>query len=206
MLQDEKLHREQKQYKRRYKKADFRGIKTLDNFDFRINPKIDQKLIRDLSTCRYIKEASLVIIEGPCGIGKTHIAQALGHCALKAGFEVMFTTQSKLIEQLNASKATNNYASCIKKFSKIDLLIIDEFGLKPMKDHDDEYIHEIIAKRYELKPTIITSNLSIDEYHQAFSNKLLAVATIDRIRHDAYKVILSGKSYRSLKTNSKNKE
>lgn len=203
MLQDEKLHREQKQYERRYKKADFRGIKTLDNFDFRINPKIDQKLIRDLSTCRYIKEASPVIIEGPCGIGKTHIAQALGHCALKAGFEVMFTTQSKLIEQLNASKATNNYASCIKKFSKVDLLIIDEFGLKPMKDHDDEYIHEIIAERYELKPTIITSNLSIDEYHQAFTNKLLAVATIDRIRHDAYKVILSGKSYRSLKTNSK---
>lgn len=204
LLDDEKLHREQKQYERRYKKASFRGIKTLDNFDFKINPKIDQRMIRDLSTCRYIKEASPVIIEGPCGIGKTHIAQALGHCALKAGFEVLFMTQSKLIDELNAAKATNNYPAKIKRLAKVDLLIIDEFGLKPMKDNEDEFIHEIIAERYELNPTIITSNLSIDEYHQAFTNKLLAVATIDRIRHDAYKVILSGKSYRSLKINQKN--
>lgn len=204
LLDDEKLHREQQQYERRYKKASFRGIKTLDNFDFKINPKIDQRLIRDLSTCRYIKEASPVIIEGPCGIGKTHIAQALGHCALKAGFEVLFMTQSKLIDELNAARATNSYATKIKRFTKVDLLIIDEFGLKPMKDNEDEFIHEIIAERYEIKSTIITSNLSIDEYHQAFTNKLLAVATVDRIRHDAYKVILSGRSYRSLKNNQKN--
>ena len=205
LLEDEKLYRDQKQYERRYKKAEFRGVKTLDNFDFKVNPKIDQKIIRDLATCHYIRQSYPVIIEGPCGIGKTHIAQALGHCALRVGYEVLFITQSKLIDTLNGAKATNNYATTIKKFTKVDLLIIDEFGLKPMKIDEDECIHEIIAERYELKSTIITSNLSIDEYHQAFTNKLLAVATVDRLRHDAYKVVLSGKSYRSLKNINSNK-
>ena len=99
---------------------------------------------------------------------------------------------------MQAAKALNNYHHLLKKLSKIDLLIIDDFGLKPFRTPEDEYIHELISERYELKSTMITSNLSTNEWHQAFPNKLLAVAAIDRLIHNAYKITITGKSYRSI--------
>lgn len=186
LLEDERLERQRKQYQRRYKKADFKGFKTIENFDFTANPKINQSLIRDLTTCRFIKEGAPVIIEGPCGTGKSHIAQAIGHCAIQSGYDVIFTTQSKLAQQLQSAQALNNYQQTIKRIAKVPLLIIDDFGLKPLRTPEDEYLHELIAERCELRSTLLTSNLSIHEWHQAFPNKLLAAATIDRLVHNAY--------------------
>jgi len=201
LVQDELLSREQKRYERRYKKASFKGLKTLENFDFTFNPKINQSVIRDLATCRFIRDKSPVLIVGPCGTGKSHIAQALGHCALQQGFEVLCTTQTRLSEELRAAKATNSYAKKLKILAKLPLLIIDDFGLKPLRTPNDEDLHELIAERYELNSTIITSNLAFEEWQLAFANQLLGVATIDRLRHNAYQVILEGKSYRTVKEN-----
>ena len=119
LSQDELLAREQRRYERRYKKANFKGLKTIENFNFSFNPKINQPLIRDLSTCHFIKEKSPVLIMGPCGTGKSHLAQALGHCALQKGFDVMCTTQSKLSEELQAARAVNAYGKKIAMFTKI---------------------------------------------------------------------------------------
>ena len=199
LVEDERLAREQKQYERRYKQAAFKGHKTLESYDFKINPKINQSLIRDLSTCRFIREGNPVIIEGPCGTGKTHIAQALGHCALQSGFEVICTTQSKLAEKLQAAKALQSYQRTLKNLVKADLLIIDDFGLKPLRTPEDEYLHELVAERSEIKSTLITSNLTVNEWLQAFPNQLLGVATIDRLKHNAYMLHLDGKSYRTIK-------
>ncbi len=199
LMEDERLQRQQKKYERRLKKAGFKGHKLLENFDFNVNPEVNQALIRDLATCRFIREGSPVIIEGPCGVGKTHIAQAIGHCALQSGFEVISTTQTKLAETLQSAKALRNYPRTLKSFAKVDLLIIDDFGLKPLRTPEDEYLHELISERCELKSTLITSNLATTEWQQAFPNQLLAVATIDRLVHNAYKLTLTGKSYRSIK-------
>lgn len=199
LLEDERLERQRKQYQRRCKKADFKGFKTIENFDFAANPKINQSIIRDLSTCRFIKEGVPVIIEGPCGTGKTHIAQAIGHCAIQSGYDVIFTTQTKLAQQLQSAKALNNYQQTIKRIAKVPLLIVDDFGLKPLRTPEDEYLHELIAERCEVKSTLITSNLSTHEWHQAFPNKLLAAATIDRLVHNAYMLSIEGKSYRTIK-------
>ena len=203
LTQDEKLHREQKRYESRYKKASFKGHKTLDNYDFSFNPKIKQSMITELSTCGFIKEKSPVLIVGPCGTGKSHIAQAIGHCALQQGFTVLCTTQSKLSDELQSAKALNNYPRKIKTLAKIDLLIIDDFGLKPLRCPEDENLHELIAERYEQSSTIITSNLALEEWQQAFANQLLGVATIDRLQHNAYHLVLEGNSYRS-KINKRN--
>jgi len=205
LVQDELLSREQKRYERRYKKASFKGLKTIENFDFAFNPKINQSVIRDLATCRFIRERSPVLIEGPCGTGKSHIAQALGHCALQQGFEVLCTTQTRLSEELRAAKATNSYGKKLKALAKLPLLIIDDFGLKPLRTPQDEDLHELIAERYELNSTIITSNLAFEEWQMAFANQLLGVATIDRLRHNAHQVVLEGKSYRTMRENKKTK-
>ena len=206
LAQDEVLAREQRCYERRYKKANFKGQKTIESFNFSFNPKINQKMIRDLATCRFIREKNSVLIMGPCGTGKSHIAQALGHCALQQGYDVMCTTQTKLSEELQAARAINSYNKKLKAFTKVPLIIIDDFALKPLRSPQDENLHELIAERYERAATIVTSNLALEEWQQAFTNKLLGIATIDRLRHDAYQIILEGSSYRSVRqTNLKEK-
>lgn len=206
LSQDELLLREQRRYERRLKKADFKGQKTIENFDFSFNPKINQALIRDLSTCRFIKEKYPVLIMGPCGTGKSHLAQAFGHCALQKGYDVIYTNTQKISDELQAAKAINRYTARLKSWAKIHLLIIDDFGLKPMRHPQDEDMHALIAERSETAATIFTSNLDLPEWQQAFSNQLLGVATIDRLRHHAYQVILEGGSYRAGKTINTNKK
>tara|TARA_B110000091_G_C13714632_1_gene432044 strand:+ start:283 stop:1044 length:762 start_codon:yes stop_codon:yes gene_type:complete len=204
LVQDELLTREQRNYERRYRKAKFKGQKTIESFDFLFNPNINQALVKDLATCRFIKEKYPVLIMGPCGTGKSHLAQALGHCGLQKGYEVLCTTQSKLSEELQASKAINSYRKKIIALAKIPLLIIDDFGLKPLSSPQDEDLHELIAERYEQSSTIITSNLALNEWGQIFNNQLLGIATIDRLQHNAYQLVLKGKSFRSAPCNNKN--
>lgn len=120
----------------------------------------------------------------------------LGHYAIRQGIDVIFTTQTKLLSKLHAAKATHTYTRQFKAFLQVPLLIIDEFGFKPIRQPHDEDFHELIAERYERQSTIITSNLDFSEWDRAFENKLLGSATIDRLRHNAYLVVLEGSSYR----------
>lgn len=199
IVQDEIARRSQKRLALALRRANFRNQKTLETFDFAFNPSINRALITDLATCRFIEEKVAVFIVGPCGTGKSHIAQALGHAAVRIGHDVLFTTQSKMLSQLNAARAINTYDRFFRKLASVDLLIIDDFGLKPLRPSQDEDFHDIIAERYERRSTIVTSNLDLSEWGAAFPNRLLGAATIDRLRHGAYKVILEGNSYRSTR-------
>jgi len=199
ILQDEIARRGQKRLALALRRANFRNQKTLEEFDFAYNPSINRSLIVDLATCRFIEEKVAVFVVGPCGTGKSHIAQALGHAAVRIGYDVLFTTQSKMLSQLHAARAINNYDRLARKLATVDLLIIDDFGLKPLRPSQDEDFHDIIAERYERRSTIVTSNLDLSEWGEAFPNRLLGAATIDRLRHGAYKVILEGKSYRATR-------
>lgn len=164
-------------------------------------PQLNRALVHDLATGRYVAECAPVLIVGPCGTGKSHLAQALGHCAVRQGIDVLFTTCANLTSSLNAARATGGYERKLASLARIALLIIDDFGLKPLRPPADEDLHELIAERYETAPTIVTSNLDLPEWDQAFpSNRLLASATLDRLRHNAYCLILDGKSYRTPKT------
>jgi DNA replication protein DnaC len=199
LIQDEVARRTQKKLAMAVRRANFRNHKTIEDFDFTFNPKINRGQVMDLATCRFMEEKACVLIAGPCGTGKSHLAQALGHCALRLGYDVLFVSQTKMFGQLNAARATNSYDRRLAALAKIDLLIIDDFGLKPLRSPQDEDFHDLIAERYERKATIVTSNLDLPEWGDAFPNKLLGAATIDRIRHGAYSVILDGKSFRAEK-------
>ena len=203
IITDEVARRNQKKLASALRRANFRNQKTLEEFDFSFNPNINRALVMDLASCRFMDEKVGVFIIGPCGTGKSHIAQALGHAAVRIGHDVLFTTQSKMLSQLNAARAINGYERHFAKITGVDLLIIDDFGLKPLKPAQDEDFHDVISERYERKSTIVTSNLDIPEWTDAFSNRILGEATIDRLRHGAYTVILEGKSYRSPRTISK---
>jgi len=198
LIQDEVARREQKKFTSRLRRASFRAHKTLDAFDFDRMPGVNRSQIADLATGRYLDEKAPVLIVGPCGTGKSHLAQALGHCALRQGRDVLFTSQSQLTASLNAARAIGGFDRKLQQLARIDLLIIDDFALKPIRPPHDEDFHELIAERYERVATIITSNLDLSEWSEAFpANKMLGAATLDRLRHGAYRVVLDGASYRT---------
>jgi len=156
--------------------------------------------VHDLATGRYLAEKAPVLIVGPCGTGKSHLAQALGHCAVRQGVDVVFTSCAALTQNLNAARAIGGYERKLAALARVPLLIIDDFGLKPMRPPADEDLHDLIAERYEQTATLVTSNLDFAEWDQAFpANRLLASATLDRLRHNAYCLTLDGASYRAPK-------
>ena len=201
LISDEVARREQKKFTSRLRRAQFRTTKTLDQFDFERLPNLNRSLVHDLATGRYLQEKAPVLIVGPCGTGKSHLAQALGHCAVRQGVDVIFTTCASLTQSLNAARATGSYERKLATLARVPLLIIDDFGLKPLRSPADEDLHDLIAERYEQAATIVTSNLDFPEWDQAFpNNRLLASATLDRLRHNAYCMVLDGASYRAPRT------
>ena len=200
LIGDEVARRENKKFSMRLRRAQFRTTKTLEQFEFERLPKLNRALIHDLATGRYLQEKAPVLIVGPSGIGKSHLAQALGHCAVRQGVDVVFTSCAAPTQSLNAARATGVYDRKLATLSRVGLLIIDDFGLKPLRAPADEDLHDLIAERYERAATIATSNLDFDEWDQAFAtNQLLASATLDRLRHNAYCLELDGPSYRDPK-------
>ncbi len=199
LIADEVARREHRKFNMRIRRAGFRSTKTLEQFDYDFNAAIDQALITELASCRFIAEKVAVLIAGPCGTGKSHIAQALGHAAVREGHDVLFTTQSQLLGSLHAARAINAFERRFQAFAKVSLLIIDDFGLKPLRSPQDEDLHDLVAERYEQTATIVTSNLDFEEWGDAFPNRLLGAATLDRLRHDAYRLTLDGESYRAPK-------
>jgi DNA replication protein DnaC len=196
LLQDEIARRANRKLNNRIKKAGFRNHKTLETFDFSFNPTINRAQIMDLATGRFIEENVCALVVGPCGTGKSHIVQALGHCAVRLGYDVLFMSMNKMLTQLHAARATNSFERRFSAFARVDLLILDDFGLRPLRGPQDEDLHDLISERHERKATVITSNLDFSEWGEAFPNKLLGAATVDRLLHGAYRVILDGNSYR----------
>lgn len=199
LITDEVARRDEK-FTTRVRRAGFRSHKTIEQFDFDFIPKLNRALITDLATCQFIDERANVLIAGECGTGKSHLAQALGHCAVRKGYDVLFCSQTQLLGGLNAARATATYERRFQALVRVPVLIIDDFALKPLRSPADEDLHDLIAERYERASTVITSNLALNEWGEAFPNRLLGAATIDRLRHDARCLTLEGDSYRAPRT------
>lgn len=197
IIQDEVARREQRKLTMRMRRAGFQSQKTFEGFDFTFNPSINRAQVLDLATCRFMEEKANILIVGPCGTGKSHLAQALGHCVIRRSHDVVFLSLSKMLQQLQAARAVGGYERKFQFLTRVDLLVIDDFGLKPLTMNQDEDFHDIVAERYEQRATILTSNLDFEEWGEAFQNKLLGAATIDRLRHGAYRVVINGKSFRA---------
>lgn len=197
VLTDEVERRDGKQLDQRLRRASFEHHKTLEDFDFVFNPAIPKAKIIDLATCTFVERHQNVLLIGPTGTGKSHIAQALGHRACRAGHAVLYVTAQDLLKQLRAARADSSYDRRLLRFVSPELLIIDDLGLRPLCGEEPVDLYEIIRQRYERASTLLTSNRAVDELPPLFGDALLASAAMDRLLHGAHVLILDGDSYRN---------
>jgi DNA replication protein DnaC len=196
ILQDEMHVRHERLMQRHLKLASFREQKTLDDFDWRFNPSIKRKPICDLAACHFIRERKDVLMIGPPGVGKSHLAQAIGYEAIKAGFLVLYRSIFDLVRDFLRDEAVGGEDRILARYLKPDLLIVDDMGLKQLPKHSGEYLFEIIMRRYENRSTLMTSNRPIEDWGKLIGDVPSATAILDRFLHHAIVIPINGKSYR----------
>lgn len=197
LLMDEVERREAKQLHLRMRRADFEQYCTLEDFDFGFNPDLPKAKIIDLATCAFLERRENVVLVGKAGLGKSHIAQAIGQRACRAGYTVVFTPAHQIFKDLRAARADASYDRKLLRYTTPNLLIIDELLLRPLNQNEPEDLHEIVRQRYERGSIIVTSNRGIEEWMPFFGDPLLASTTLDRLLHHAHRIEFDGDSYRN---------
>ena len=192
--------------KRRLREAKFPLIKPLEVFNFDAAPDLDVRLIKDLSSCDYVKKSRNVIFMGKSGTGKTHLATALGMEACKQGVRTRFVTGCGLANELIEARDEKVLARSIKRYAGYGLLIIDELGYVPFSKEGAQLIFQILAERHERKSVMITTNMGFGDWTQIFGDPSMTAALLDRITHKAHVINCTWESYRlkeTLKRSSK---
>ena len=197
LLEDEIERRSQKQLSLRLRRATLNTTKTLEGFDFSFNPHINRQQILNLARCDYVREKRNALLCGPTGVGKTHLAQALGQEAARQGFDVLLVSVQKLLSHLNGGRADGSWERRFATYLRTDLLILDDFGLKPIQPPGPEDLYDVINERYEKGSILLTSNRAPSEWPDIFLDPLLASAGLDRLLDRAEVVVIRGASFRA---------
>lgn len=199
LLEDEVARRSQNSLAIRVQKARFEEVKVLPDFDFAYNPKIPAATVRDLATGRFVERKESVILCGPVGVGKSHIAQALGYAACKMGFHVLYVKTGRLLQDLGGGHADGSWNARLRRYLAPDLLILDDFGLREFSLSQAEDLFELICDRYQAGSMIVASNRTPQDWYGLFPNPVLAEGALDRLVNSAHHLLMPGRSYRPLR-------
>ena len=189
-------HREASMLKAMVKVGAFPHLKELDDFDFSFQESINEQQIRDFESHRFITQCENIVFLGSSGVGKTHLATAIGISAAKRRISTYFIKCNDLIMQLKKAKMENRLEDRLRHFTKYKLLIIDEIGYLPIDSEDSKLFFQLIDRRYEKRSTIFTTNINFSSWDKIFKDPVIANAILDRVLHHSHVVNITGKSYR----------
>lgn len=196
LVQEEIAGRETTQRQRRLKAARFPTWHTLDEFDFSFQTSVSQQTVRDLATLEFVTKRENLILLGPPGVGKSHLAIALGIEAVNTGYHILFATMDELATKMYASLADGSLSHYIKSLLRNDLIILDEVGYLTLDKTASDHLFQLVSKAYENVALIITSNLDFSDWGTLFASPATAAALLDRLLHHAHVITLRGDSYR----------
>lgn len=200
LLQDELNVRAQRLLERRKTAAGFRDLKPLEDFDWGFNPSIKRSQFFDLATGQFIRQHRDVLLLGPPGVGKSFLAQALGHAAIRSGFGVLYCSVFDLVREMQADQSPAEAHRSLTRYLKPDLLCIDDFGMKYFPPKSAETLLELIVRRHQNRSTLMTSNRPIEEWGQLLGDVPAATAILDRFLQQAEIIQITGRSYRLRNT------
>jgi DNA replication protein DnaC len=200
LLQDELNVRATRQVERRKKAAGFRDLKPLEDFDWAFNPSIKRSQVFDLATGQFIRQHRDILLLGPPGVGKSCLAQGLGHAAIRAGFIVLYCSVFDLVREMQADQSPVEAQRTLSRYLKPDLLCIDDFGMKHFPPKSAETLLELIVRRHQNRSTLMTSNRPIEDWGQLLGDMPAATAILDRFLQQAEIIQITGRSYRLRNT------
>jgi DNA replication protein DnaC len=196
LIESEWDDRNNRRIERRIHTARFRYKANIEQIDFLVDRNLDKNLMNRFAECSYIDKNENILITGSTGIGKSYIASALGNQACMLGYKVLYANTSKIFSMLKMARADGSYIKEIARIEKMDLLILDDFGMQPMDSHNRSALIEIIEDRHGKRSTLIAAQLPVGMWHDIIGEKTIADAVLDRIVHNAHRIEMVGESLR----------